>query len=152
MGLDFGNIKHVELIGDEVRITGHKWVALAFDMNDPFLVTRLLGVRPHEVAQEKIDALRVAADVYDSRITREDGHTVVRIEIHGEENFEIHCAQVTTEHRYYNAAELKEIFRWLPSRSTSQELATYMTQLAEHGFRVSIGDGEVLVEEIGSTA
>jgi len=150
MGLYFGNIESVDVYPDEVRITGHKRVALAFGENDPFLVTRLLGVTSQEVAQEKINALRSVADVYESRITREQGYTVVRIEIHGEETVEIRCAQVTTEHRYYNAAEIREIFHWLPSRSTSKELAIYITQFVEHGFRVSFRDGQVLVEEIGT--
>jgi len=30
MGLNFGTIEYVEVFGDEVRITGHKWAALAF--------------------------------------------------------------------------------------------------------------------------
>src|SRR5206468_9100150 len=108
------------------------------------------GVEPREAAREKIDDLRAASDVYDSRITPERGHTVVRVEIHGEVTVEIRCERVVSEPRYYNAAELRDIFRWLPSRSTPEELAAYTTQIAEHGFRVSFRDGEVWVEEIGT--
>ena len=54
MALLFGNITDASIIGDTVWVTGSNWVALAFDRDDPVVVTRLHGIHRHDGLREDI--------------------------------------------------------------------------------------------------
>lgn len=148
MSLEFGNIEHVEVVNDEIRITGHAWVGLAFDHDNAYTVTRLVGVDPREITSEKIETLKEAGDVYDCEITRKEGASVVRIVIYDQAVVAFHCANIVKEFRYYNAAELHEIFQWLPGRSTPEELRGYIDSIRKHGFLVTINGSNVRIAKI----
>lgn len=152
MSLDFGNIESVQLFAGDVQITGHKWVALAFAHDDAYLVTRLVNVHPSDLTPEQIDILSDAADVYDSNITLADGRSIVQFTVNGSIELVFRCEKVLQETRYYNAPEIENIFRWLPSRSTTFELATYIADIRAHGFEVHLCNEGVQVTRIDTEA
>ena len=150
MALLFGNIEYVEALGDELRITGHGWVALAIDQENPYIVVRLMGVDAKDVTTQAIERLKTAADVYDAEIEQESGQIVVRILVNGEIKIDIHCERVIEESRYYNLAELREIFKRLPSQVSPEELASYAKHLEKHGFFLSRPGGSAWAVELAT--
>lgn len=150
MALLFGNIEHVETLGDELRITGHRWVALAIDQEDPFTVVRLMGVDAKDVTPQAIETLKSAADIYDAEIEQESGQIVVHILVNDEIKIDIHCERVIQESRYYSLAELQEIFQWLPSQVSPEKLASYAEHLEKHGFLLSRPGGSAWAVEMAT--
>jgi hypothetical protein len=148
MALLFGNIEYVEVLGDELRITGHQWVALAIDQEDPYAVVRLIGVEANDVTPQTLETLRTAADIYDAWIEQEPGQSVVHIVVNGEIAIVIHCQRVIEESRYYNLAELREICERLPSSVSQDKFSTYAEHLEKHGFLLSRPNGTAWVVDL----
>ncbi len=137
MGTELGNIEAAELIGTELKITGHKWVGLAFAFDDAYEITRFIGVHPTDITEEKIEHIINASDVYEYEMKKTDSGVSVRFWIWDKIEVCFHCADVITEFRYYTEAELHEIFQWLPAKSTPEEMKRYIEDIEKHGFEVT---------------
>ena len=141
MGTELGNIEAVELIGTELIITGHKWVGIAFAFDDAYQITRFVGVHSAEICEEKIEHLLSASDVYDCEINKNEFGCSGRFIIFNKTEVCFECLDVVTEFRYYTEDEMRDIFAWLASKSTPEEIEKYIEHIERHGFCVTKAAG-----------
>jgi hypothetical protein len=149
MGAKLGNIEAVELIGTELKITGHKWVGLAFDFDDAYQITRFSGVDPADFDEEKIEHILGASDVYDCEIKKTDSGFSVRLFIWDKVKICFNCSEVFTGFRYYTEDELNEIFSWIKKECTSKEVKEYIQHIERHGFCATNTDGSFRFTRVG---
>ena len=148
MSCNFGNIEYVEVKGNEIHLTGHRYVGLALDRDDPYIVTRFVDVQSDDLGAKKIDDILHASDVYDSEIVTLDEGILVRFLINDSVEVSFHCKEISEGSRYYNRGELQEIFRWLPSKCSSGELNAHIAAVNKHGFSVAFLDGTVVAKSL----
>ena len=139
MTCELGIIEGAQLSGDELTVTGHAWYGLAFDCDDPYLVTTFEGIG--SFLEKDLDELRGAGDVYRCEILQELEGLFVKFILWEETEVEFSCKEVKTHSRYYNENELASIFQWLPERSTPEELEKYVSDISRRGFCITNSNG-----------
>jgi hypothetical protein len=130
MGAEFGDLRGARIDGADVVLTGHQYVALAFDRDDPILEVRLVGAAP-TVDESALSQLAQAGDVYEAFVVGRDGAPTVVVRL-GDEDIRIRCLRVERTARWYVREELAEIVSFWGE--SDAELARYVESARRRGF------------------
>jgi hypothetical protein len=137
-GVAFGIIESAERFGDDLLIVGHRYVAVAFDRDDPYLEARFIGIEAGGLSDQVLREIDLASDLYECSIRRSDEGVAVEFSLPGDMDVEFRCRELVFSTRYYTKNEVEGIMAWLPSRCSDEELHAYLRALRRHGFAVTL--------------
>jgi hypothetical protein len=140
MSTELGNIENAAMLIGGFVVTGHQWVALAFEEDEPYMITRFEGLK-RELSAEEISYVNDTSDVYDYWVTPIENGFAVRFRIWDQIEVVFECSEVITTYRYYESVELERIFQNLTSASP-ELLESYIRKIERHGFKITTNGGK----------